>query len=77
MLKTKSVMEDKERVVSQTKKWINDVIIGCNFCPFAAKVVKQQTVYYQVENSSTPKICLDVFLNEIIFGYEITKCVYR
>ncbi len=59
-------MDDKERVISQTKKWINDVIIGCNFCPFAAKVVKQQTVYYQVEKSSTPKICLDAFLNEII-----------
>jgi hypothetical protein len=54
-------MEDKERVVSQTKKWINEVIIGCNFCPFAAKVVKQQSIYYQVENSAASNICLDNF----------------
>jgi len=59
-------MDDKERVIDQTKKWINDVIIGCNFCPFAAKVIKQQTVYYQVENSIESKICLDSFLNEIL-----------
>ena len=59
-------MEDKERVVSQTKKWINEVIIGCNFCPFAAKVVKQQSIYYQVENSAASNICLDAFLQEMI-----------
>ena len=59
-------MDDKERVIDQTKKWINDVIIGCNFCPFAAKVIKQQTAYYQVENSIESKICLDDFLNEIL-----------
>jgi hypothetical protein len=59
-------MDDKERVIDQTKKWINDVIIGCNFCPFAAKVIKQQTAYYQVENSIESKICLDGFLNEIL-----------
>jgi hypothetical protein len=59
-------MEDKERVVSQTKKWINEVIIGCNFCPFAAKVVKQQSIYYQVENSTASNICLDAFLQEMI-----------
>ena len=58
-------MDEREQAIGQTKKWINDVIIGCNFCPFAAKAVKQQTIYYQVENSSTPKICLDTFLNEM------------
>ena len=59
-------MDEREQTIGQTKKWINDVIIGCNFCPFAAKVVKQQTIHYQVENSGTPKICLDTFLNEMI-----------
>jgi hypothetical protein len=59
-------MDEKEQVIDQTKKWINEVIIGCNFCPFAAKVVKQQVVYYQVENSTESKVCLDSFLNEII-----------
>jgi hypothetical protein len=59
-------MDEREQAIGQTKKWINDVIIACNFCPFAAKVVKQQTVYYKVENSNKSKICLDTFLNEMI-----------
>jgi hypothetical protein len=58
-------MQENQQVIEQTKKWINDVVIGCNFCPFAAKVVKQQTVFYQVENSGDPAICLETFFTEI------------
>lgn len=53
------------QVIEQTKKWINDVVIGCNFCPFAANVIKQQTVFYQVETSIDPEICLASFLKEV------------
>lgn len=56
-------MSSPEKIIEQTKKWINDVIIGCNFCPFAAKVVKQQQVHYEVEESSTIAICLVGFLH--------------
>ena len=52
-------------VIIQTRKWITDVVIGCNFCPFAAKVVKQKTVYYTVENSTDKKTCLASFAEEI------------
>lgn len=54
-----------QQIVEQTKKWIVDVIIGCNFCPFAAHVVKQQTIYYQVEMSANPDECLESFTREI------------
>lgn len=54
------------QIIEQTKKWINRVVIGCNFCPFAAKVVKQQTVFYRVENASDTNICLEIFLQEIL-----------
>jgi uncharacterized protein len=46
-------MERTEQVITQTKKWITEVVIGCNFCPFAAQVVKQQKVYYRVEESAS------------------------
>ena len=59
-------MDEAKLVIDQTKKWINDVIVGCNFCPFAAKVVKQQVIHYQVEKSAAPDICLDAFLQEMI-----------
>jgi len=53
------------QVIEQTKKWINDVVMGCNFCPFAAPPVKQQKVYYRVETSASLVACLDFFLEEM------------
>ena len=53
------------QIIEQTKKWINDVVIGCNFCPFAAQVVKQQTVFYKVENTTSVNICLQSFMKEL------------
>jgi hypothetical protein len=52
-------------IIEQTKKWIHEVVIGCNFCPFAAKVMKQDSVFYAVEESTDTAICLDLFLKEI------------
>lgn len=54
-----------QQIIDQTKKWINDVVIGCNFCPFASAVVKQQKVHYQVETSKAINTCLTAFLQEI------------
>lgn len=53
-----------EQVIHQTKRWIKDVVIGCNFCPFAANAIKQQTVHYQVENSLDTETCLQALLSE-------------
>lgn len=55
-----------QQIIDETKKWISDVVIGCNFCPFAAQVVKQQTVHYQVENSDVVATCMNSFLTEMI-----------
>jgi uncharacterized protein len=57
-------MINPELAIEQTKKWINEVVIGCNFCPFAAKVVKQQTVYYHVESSADLANCLAAVLQQ-------------
>lgn len=53
-------------VIDQTKKWIRDVVIGCNFCPFAAREINQNTIRYEVEASLDSEICLQTFLNECI-----------
>lgn len=57
-------MSTPEQVIEQTKKWINEVVVGCNFCPFAAHVVKQQSIHYQVESSSEVKDCLGALMLE-------------
>jgi hypothetical protein len=56
--------EKAERVIVQTKKWINDVVVGCNFCPFAAREVKGNSIYFQVEDGILLSDCLQSFQNE-------------
>jgi uncharacterized protein len=58
-------METSQQVIDCTKKWISDVVIGCNFCPFAANVVNRQTVFYRVEGSNSTEECLVSFLMEL------------
>lgn len=57
-------MNTSQQIIDQTKKWINEVVIGCNFCPFAANVMKTQQVHYQVENSATLNLCLEALSQE-------------
>lgn len=57
-------MDFAEQVVVQTKNWINNVVVGCNFCPFAAKEVKNNTIRYKVEASANAAVCLETLLNE-------------
>jgi uncharacterized protein len=59
-------MDTKATIIDQTKKWITNVVIGCNFCPFAAREVKGNSIHYQVETSTDSKICLQAFLQECI-----------
>lgn len=54
-----------EQIIDQTKKWIVDVVIGCNLCPFAANVVKQQTIFYKVDESTEMDECLASFVHEM------------
>ena len=54
-----------EQIIERTKKWIVDVVIGCNLCPFAANVVKQQTIFYKVEENTEMDVCLDSFVHEM------------
>lgn len=35
-------------VIAQTTKWIKSVVIDCNFCPFAAKAMRQKSIRYVV-----------------------------
>ena len=57
-------MDKTENIISQTKKWILEVVIGCDFCPFAAKVIKMDTVHYQVATSADLKAATAAFLQE-------------
>ncbi len=57
-------MDTSAQIIFQTKKWITDVVVGCNFCPFASRVIKQNNVHYQVEPEISQTVCLESFLRE-------------
>ena len=60
-------MTANEMLIAQTEKWIKDVVIGCNFCPFAPKPLKEKRIHFEVDK------CLDIpqtlasFLNQCIY----------
>jgi len=57
-------MPAQAEVIAQTKKWLENVVVGCNFCPFAAREVKRESIRYRVEESAELKVCLETFIME-------------
>jgi hypothetical protein len=51
-------MQNK-KVISQTKAWLEKVVIGLNFCPFARLVFEQSKVYFQVSDAQSLECCLE------------------
>ena len=49
---------NKDTIIAQTKKWITDVVVGCNFCPFAAREVKRGSIAYEVLDEATMETAL-------------------
>ncbi len=59
-------MKTTEEIIGQTKRWVANVVAGCNFCPFVAKEIKQGTISYQVINNTVKEACLQAFLQECL-----------
>ena len=59
-------MSSSQQIIDQTVAWIHKVVVGCNFCPFAARTLQQHQVHYQVEASTDVALCMDAFLKEIV-----------
>lgn len=60
----KRQMNSDETIIKQTRKWITDVVIGCNFCPFASREIKKDSIHYRVELSADPIVCIEALLQE-------------
>ena len=51
-------------IIERTRKWIMEVVIKCNFCPFAAREVKRNSIRYTVSPDLTQKEALHALLEE-------------
>jgi hypothetical protein len=58
-------MHTSEIIIQQTKQWLQDVVIGCNFCPFALPVVKKDEVHYRVCDTTETAPALEALLEEM------------
>lgn len=61
----KCPMPTSQKIIEQTIKWIAEVVVACHFCPFAAQVIKEQKVHYEVATDTTMESCLSTVLREL------------
>lgn len=61
------ITHSNEIIIAQTKKWITDVVAGCNFCPFASREIKRNSIHYQVLHDAGNKQALEAVMHQFIF----------
>jgi hypothetical protein len=59
-------MASDEKVVAQTKAWIDTVVVKCNFCPFAGYELARNKIFYSVSRETGLKASLMAFMNECL-----------
>ena len=57
-------MVNDQQVIEQTKNWIKTMVIGCNFCPFANREFKNNSIHYQVESGAKRTDAREALLKE-------------
>lgn len=57
--------KDNEIVIYQTTKWIKEIVVGLNFCPFAGRELLRNSVHYQVVRGSVEKVAEAIVLEFI------------
>ncbi|MEY4925572.1 MAG: hypothetical protein RI894_8 [Bacteroidota bacterium] len=53
-----------ETVINHTQNWIKDVVIACNFCPFAASALLKNKIRYRVLRTKEVQTALEAVLQE-------------
>jgi uncharacterized protein len=56
---------DEATVIAATRRWIADVVIGLNLCPFAGRVFQAGTIRYVVSGAITEQALLDDLAREL------------
>lgn len=57
-------MDRTQQVVETTKNWVETVVVGLNFCPFAKREVQRNSIRYSITRGEK-SIVLNAFLEEI------------
>ena len=54
-------------VISETKRWLENVVVELNFCPFAQREMEKETVRYIVDKSDSMRFRLETLVKECQF----------
>lgn len=57
----KSKLQETTDIINITKSWIEKIVIGLNFCPFAAQPFKSNSIHYEVVVESNLNMVLGEF----------------
>jgi len=57
---------DEEACIRRTRRWVEDVVVAHNFCPFARREVERQSIRYTVSPESRVAGALEVLIDECI-----------
>jgi len=60
----------EQKIIFETKQWIEKIIIAHNFCPFAKKPFIQDTIRYKVCNATSSEIVVDDLVDELLYLHE-------
>lgn len=60
----KKELPSDEVIIAQTLAWVKNVVIGCNFCPFASREVQRGSIRYTVVRSEDMEICMEAMFAE-------------
>jgi len=58
---------DQELVIAQTKRWIREIVIGLNFCPFANQEFKNDTIKYLVTETKDMSLAMQFLIRECVY----------
>ncbi len=58
-------MVEKNKIIESTQKWIKDVVIDLNFCPFAAKALLKKSIHYSVIENASIETTLETLIKEM------------
>jgi uncharacterized protein len=52
-------------IIEHTKTWLNDIIVGLNFCPFARREMVNNRIHYEINDSKKLNKTLLSFAQEL------------
>ncbi|MFT4665711.1 MAG: hypothetical protein ACI9XB_002668 [Gammaproteobacteria bacterium] len=55
----------QQTIITESKSWVERVVIGCNFCPFAGKAFIENKIHFEVVHSEALNDQLESILLEL------------